>query len=106
MAGYRADIIQDLINHGADISAKGTTITFSPLFIAVLFGDKNAVSILLQAGAMPNEIDQNNGETPLITSISRYFMAIQLRIAANMYGNTNNIDSTDTLKEIIKLLIR
>lgn len=77
LAVFAADhnkMIQLLIEHGADVNARGITGT-TPLFWAVLRGQKDDVKLLLDHGADPN-LTNAFGDTPLICAVQLGYLSL------------------------------
>jgi ankyrin repeat protein len=67
-------IIQLLIEHGADVNMRGITGT-TPLFWAVMRGQKDDIKTLLEHGADPN-LTNAFGDTPLICAIHLGYLSL------------------------------
>lgn len=67
-SGCKAEVIKELIKYGANVNAKGFN-EYTPLMIATINDNINAVQILLDAGANVN-IDRADGWTALRYAIS------------------------------------
>ena len=65
---------QLLLEHGADVNARGITGT-TPLFWAVMRGQKDDVKLLLDHGADPN-LANAFGDTPLICAVSLGYLSL------------------------------
>jgi len=77
LAEFAADhnkMIQLLIAHGADVNLRGVTGT-TPLFWAVMRGQKDDVKYLLDHGADPN-LTNAFGDTPLICAVQLAYLSL------------------------------
>lgn len=77
LAEFAADhnkMIQLLIAHGADVNLRGITGT-TPLFWAVMRGQKDDVKFLLDHGADPN-LANSFGDTPLICAVQLGYLSL------------------------------
>jgi ankyrin repeat protein len=74
LAANHNKMIQLLIEHGADVNARGITGT-TPLFWAVLRGQKDDVKFLLDHGADPN-LTNAFGDTPLICAVQLGYLSL------------------------------
>jgi ankyrin repeat protein len=62
---HHADVVDELVKHGADVNAHSKT-GFSALMFAAQQGDVDSARILLAAKANPNDVMPKSGATPLI----------------------------------------
>jgi uncharacterized protein len=62
---HHADVVDELVKHGADVNAHSKT-GFTALMFAAQQGDVDSARILLAAKANPNEVMPKSGATPLI----------------------------------------
>lgn len=82
-----AEIIELLLNQRAVDKNVRDSNGYTPLCHAAVYDQKNAVQVLLRAGADPNLIDSNN-ETPLHKTVRKGFLrATQLLL----YHDTTDI---------------
>lgn len=64
------EIIRLLIKHGADVNAWDDAHTVTPLLAAVYWENRDAIRLLLEAGADPN-VESDEGQLPLRWAIER-----------------------------------
>ena len=100
-------LMQELLDHGADVNAKSNINILSPFFITILIGNTKLISQFLKCGADIYDRLQSDNSTALVFSIKRYFHVINdVRQGAEFLEDTINIDdSIGTLKEIITILL-
>jgi ankyrin repeat protein len=86
-----AEVVQELIDAGAEVDAVCNVVGWTPLIWASGFGDPNAIPILVKAGANLEVADFLQGATPLINAArTGEIEAIEALIKAGA-----NLEATD-----------
>lgn len=76
-SNYPLGYIQTLINAGAKIDDKNSKNGRTPLMVAVEYGRIDRIKFLIEAGSNVNMQD-NNGETPLMIAANDWFATIDI----------------------------
>eukprot|EP00095_Tigriopus_kingsejongensis_P004564 maker-scaffold462_size163801-snap-gene-0.39 protein:Tk04564 transcript:maker-scaffold462_size163801-snap-gene-0.39-mRNA-1 annotation:"achain crystal structure of engineered northeast structural genomics consortium target" len=113
----QANIVKYLVSKGADVNQARTSDGWTPLFLAVMLGRSEVVSLLLQKGARVRHVDQegltcedwavkyrwDQIKTQLMLHRSKLphsrFSIVQQGPALQCQSTTSSLGSTDTLSE-------
>ena len=91
------EVVNFLLDHGADPNKATTTDGATPLFIASYFGYFPVVEALLEKGADPNKATTDDGETPLyIASEKGYFPVVIALLKKGADPNKARTDNGET----------
>lgn len=65
VSSNRSDVIELLIEYGADPDGTGMPNEFTPLMTAIIYEDLTAVELLLRHGADPEKVSPGMGRSPI-----------------------------------------